>query len=120
MSAIQDLQLSDNTVTRRIGAISKDMQTQLKSDLEICEWFSLQFDESIDIADTAQLAVMVRMVFIDFTVKEELLKILPMKGQTTGEDIYKTFITYASLINMPLQKLSAITTDGGTSNGGKH
>ncbi|XP_023232148.1 zinc finger BED domain-containing protein 5-like [Centruroides sculpturatus] len=112
MSAIQDLQLSDNTVTRRIQAISKDMQTQLKSDLEICEWFSLQFDESTDISDTAQLAVMVRMVFSDFTVKEDLLKILPMKGRTTGEDIYKIFITYAKSIDMPLQKLSAITTDG--------
>ncbi|GFT40985.1 DUF4371 domain-containing protein [Nephila pilipes] len=55
MSAVQDLQLSDNTVTRRIGAISKDMQMQLKSDLEICECFSLQFDKSTDIA---QLAVM--------------------------------------------------------------
>ncbi|XP_023225070.1 zinc finger BED domain-containing protein 5-like [Centruroides sculpturatus] len=111
MSAIQDLQLSDNTITRRIQAISKDMQTQLKSDLEISEWFSLQFDESTDISYIAQLAVMVRMVFSDFTVKD-LLKILPMKGRTTGEDIYKIFITYAKLIDIPLQKLSAITTDG--------
>lgn len=80
LSAIQDLQLSDNTVTRRIHAISSDMQTQLTDDLEICDWFSLQFDESTDISDTAQLAIMVRMVFSDFTVKEELLKVLPMKG----------------------------------------
>jgi hypothetical protein len=54
MSAIQDLQLPDNTVTRRVQAISSDMQTQLKrihaissdmptqlkSDLELCDWFS--------------------------------------------------------------------------------
>ena len=46
VSAIQDLQLSNNTVTRRIHAISTDIQTQLKTDFEICDWFSLQYDES--------------------------------------------------------------------------
>ncbi|XP_075768584.1 general transcription factor II-I repeat domain-containing protein 2A-like [Pelodiscus sinensis] len=88
------------------------MQTQLKDDLEICDWFSLQFDVSTDISDTAQLAVMVRMVFSDFTIKEELLKVLPMKGRTKGEDIYNLFKSYATSISMPLHKLSAITTDG--------
>lgn len=53
MSAIQALQFSDNTVTRRIYDISKDMQTELKSYLEICDWFSLKFDESTDITDVA-------------------------------------------------------------------
>ena len=51
VSAIQDLQLSNNNVTRRIHATSTDIQTQLKTDLEICDWFSLQFDESPDISD---------------------------------------------------------------------
>ncbi|XP_077677617.1 general transcription factor II-I repeat domain-containing protein 2A-like [Eretmochelys imbricata] len=85
------------------------MQTQLKDDLEIWDWFSLQFNESTDILDTAQL---VRMVFSDFTVKEELLKVLPMKGRTKGEDIYNLFKSYATSISMPLHKLSVITTDG--------
>lgn len=120
MTAIQDLQLSNNTVTRRIHAISTDLQTQLKTDLEICDYFSLQFDESTDISDTAQLAVMVRMVFSNFTVKEDLLTILPMKGQTRGEDIYNIFRTYANSINMPLHKLSAITTDGAPAMVGKN
>ena len=120
VSAIQDLQLSNNTVTRRIHAISTDIQTQLKTDLEICDWFSLQFDESTDISDTAQLAVMVRMVFSNFTVKEDMLQILPMKGQTRDEDIYNTFRTYAKSINMPLHKLSVITTDGAPAMVGKN
>ena len=94
--------MSNNTVTRRIHAISADIQTQLKTDLEICDWFLLQIDESIDISDTAQLAVMVRMVFSNFAVKEDMLQILPKKGQTSGEDIYKTFRTYSKSINMPL------------------
>ena len=87
VSAIKDLQFSNMTVTHRIHAISTDIQTQLKTDLEICDWFSLQFDESTDISDTAQLAVMVRMVFSNFTVKEDMLQILPMKGQKRGKYI---------------------------------
>lgn len=53
MLAIQDLQLSDNTISG-IQPISKDMQNQLKSHWEICELFSLQFEESTDISDKAQ------------------------------------------------------------------
>ncbi|KAG8226728.1 hypothetical protein J437_LFUL004378 [Ladona fulva] len=50
ISAIQELQLSDSTVSRRIEAIADDMQSQL-TDKEMREWFSLQFDESTDISD---------------------------------------------------------------------
>ena len=120
VSAIQDLQLSNNTITRRIHAISTDIQTQLNTNLEICDWFSLQFDESTDISDTAQLAVMVRMVFSNFTVKEDMLQILHMKGQTRGDDMYKTFRAYTKSINMPLHKLSLIITDGAPAMVGKN
>jgi hypothetical protein len=118
VSAIKDLHLSNKTVIRRIHAISTDIQTQLRTDLEICDWFWLQFDESTDISDPAKLAVMVRMVFSNFTVKEDMLQILPMKGQPRGEDIYNTFETYVK--SMPLHTLSAITTDGATAMMGKN
>ena len=60
------------------------------------------------------------MVFSNFTVKEDMLQILLMKGQTRGEDIYKTFRTYAKSINMPLHKLPVITTDGAPAMVGKN
>ncbi|KAG8233889.1 hypothetical protein J437_LFUL005216 [Ladona fulva] len=113
LSAIQDLQLSDNTVTRRIHDISKDMQTLLKSDLEICDYFSLQFDESTDVTDTAQLAVMVRMVFSNFTVKEDLLKLLPMKARTTGDveiDLSSFVVNLQSLQNQFEKRFQQFTT----------
>ncbi|XP_067136068.1 general transcription factor II-I repeat domain-containing protein 2A-like [Centruroides vittatus] len=52
------------------------------------------------------------MVFNDFSVKEELLKLLSMQEQTRGEDIYNNFKNYLTEINMPSHKLSAIITDG--------
>ncbi|KAG8239554.1 hypothetical protein J437_LFUL018905 [Ladona fulva] len=69
----------NDTVLRRIEAIADDMQSQLKSDVKTCELFSLQFDESMDISDTSQLAVIIRTVFNNFTVKKELLKIMLLK-----------------------------------------
>ncbi|KAG8227615.1 hypothetical protein J437_LFUL011165 [Ladona fulva] len=59
------------------------------------------------------------MVFNDFTVKEELLKILPLKKRTRGEDIYNIFKTNAAEIGLPLKKLSAITTDAASTMKGR-
>lgn len=86
------------------------MQTHLKYDLEICEWFSSKFHESTYIPDTSELAVMLKIVFSDFSLKD-LLKCLPIKGRSTCEVIYKIFITHAMSTHVPLQKFSAITTD---------
>jgi hypothetical protein len=60
MLARQDLQLSDNILMRRIQVISSDVQTQLNSEMQMCDWFSLQFTELTFITDTAQLAVVMR------------------------------------------------------------
>lgn len=50
-----------------------DATEQLLEDVSNCVAFSLQLDESTDIRDIAQLLVFIRMVFEDFSVKEELL-----------------------------------------------
>lgn len=58
-----------------------------------------------------QLAAMVRMVFSDNLMKEEILTI-PLTGKMKAKSIYHTFKAYASDINLQLQKLVSITTDG--------
>ncbi|GBP19876.1 General transcription factor II-I repeat domain-containing protein 2A [Eumeta japonica] len=45
-------------------------------------------DESTDLSDTAQLAIFIRGVDKEFTVTEKLLALQPLKGTTTGEDIF--------------------------------
>lgn len=47
------------------------------------DFSSLQFDESLDVMDTAQLVVFIRMVFQDCTTKEE--------ESMPGEDIHNKF-----------------------------
>lgn len=48
----------------------------------------------MDVVDIAQLTVFVRMVFKDGSFKEEMLKIIPLKGKTRGEDIFQQFKSY--------------------------
>lgn len=94
MSAIADVQLSANTVTRRVSMLSSDAMGQLEQDIEKCKWFSLQCDESVDSSDTAQLAVFIRMVFNDFSTRDEFFTLLPFKSTTRGVDIYNVSMNY--------------------------
>ncbi|XP_053173285.1 general transcription factor II-I repeat domain-containing protein 2A-like [Scomber japonicus] len=112
VTAIKDMQLSRNTVTRRCEGMAEDVESQLKNDIDACECFSLQFEESTDVVDVAQLCVFIRMVFEDMHAKEELLTILPLKGHTRGVDIFSTFMDFVKKNKLPLFKLISITIDG--------
>lgn len=109
MSAIKDVQLSRQSVTRRVEAMAIDLNQKLKQDIAECKYFSLQFDESTDVVDIAQLCIYIRMSFTDMTSKEDLLTILPLKGNTRGEDIYYEFIKFVE--KFP-NKLVCLATDG--------
>lgn len=112
ITAINAVQLSARTVTRRIEIIATDIKSQLNNDIQESVFFSLQLDESTDVSDTSQLCIIIKMVFDDFSMKEEFLKVLPLKGRTRGSDIYSSFKQYLQDDSIPLEKLSAITTDG--------
>uniref|UniRef100_K7G575 DUF4371 domain-containing protein n=1 Tax=Pelodiscus sinensis TaxID=13735 RepID=K7G575_PELSI len=112
MTAIQGVSLGASAVARRVESLSEDVFQQLQQDQEDCKCFSLQFYESVDMIDTAQLIVFVRMVFKDMTIKEDLLTLLPLKERTRGEDIYNIFKRYVLEKNIPIKKLVSITTDG--------
>ena len=81
-------------------------------DIADCQCFSLQLDESMDVSDTAQLCIFIRMAFTDMTAKEELLTLLPMKEHTRGEDIFQSFNNFITKTQLPVHKLVSITTDG--------
>ncbi|GFQ74704.1 uncharacterized protein TNCT_143011 [Trichonephila clavata] len=112
VSAINTLQLSARTVTRRIEVIVENLEAELANDMENCIFFSLQMDKSTDWTNISQLAICVKMAFSDFTTKEEFLKVLSLKGSTRGEDSFSTFKKYITDVKLPVQKLSSITTDG--------
>jgi len=118
--AILDLQLSRNTVMRRIEKSSQNVTEQLKIDIDRCVTFSLQIDESTDVSDTAQLIVFIRMLLNDFTSKEELLCMISLKERTRGLDIFNSFKERVTLMKLPLFKLVSITTDGAAAMTGRN
>lgn len=111
-SAINSLQLSGATMVRRIENMSLDILSQLKADFRSCKYFAMQLDESTDITDTAQLLVFVRMIFEDFSTKEEMVNVIPLKEHTTGEDIFVAVKELISSFEIVLEKLVGISTDG--------
>jgi hypothetical protein len=52
------------------------------------------------------------MVFENFSIKQELLGMIDLKGRTTGQEIYNSFYSFITKFDVPLHKLVSITTDG--------
>ena len=75
---ISDVQLSRHTVERRISDINMAIESQLQSDFQACEYFSIALDESCDIQDKPQLAIFARFISNDCLIKEELVNIVPL------------------------------------------
>jgi hypothetical protein len=57
---------------------------------------------------------MIRVVFQEYMAKQEILKIPQVNGRTRGE----AFKSFVSTIDMPLNNLPSITTDGAPSTTG--
>ena len=99
-------------MTKRVETLSEDVDQQVLRDMALCEYFSVQLDESLNVTDTAQLIVLVRMVFQDSITKEDFLTLLHLKDRTRGEVVFKELKKYVQDNKVPIIKLVAITTDG--------
>lgn len=78
---LKSIPLSDDTVRRRIGDL---ILSQLVGRLRCCK-FSLQLDESTDVASAAQLIALVRYPW-DGAILEDFLFCKEVPGRTTGGD----------------------------------
>uniref|UniRef100_A0A672ZSE0 Uncharacterized protein n=1 Tax=Sphaeramia orbicularis TaxID=375764 RepID=A0A672ZSE0_9TELE len=84
--------------------------TQVK-DINAAPYFSLALDESTDVSHLSQFSVIARYAAGD-VLREESLAVLPMKGSTRGEDLFKSFIEFTKEKNLPMDELIAVCTDG--------
>ena len=83
------ISLSPNTVAERVNELSGNIYGQLRDKVKDFRAYSVALDESTDTTDTAQLAIYVRGVDDKFHVTEELLRVIPMCGQTTAQEIFR-------------------------------
>jgi hypothetical protein len=115
---LKNIPLSDTTVARRILLISNDLKLQLLSRLSTGK-FSLQLDESTDIANDAILLTYVRY-FYNNEMHEDILFSSKLETITTGKNIFDTLVNFFTNNNVNLKNCISITTDGAASMTGKY
>ena len=110
--AFANISLSRNTVADRINELSENLNCQLKEKVAKFVAFSVASDESTDVSDIAQLAVYIRGVDENMQVTEELVELVPMKGTTTGNDIFVCLVGTLDKIGVDWTKTVSVAIDG--------
>lgn len=118
IASVKQVPLSARTAVRRVDALSSAVQGQLLDALRKADWYSLATDESTDNTDVAQMCVYVRC-FDGKSFREELLSLLPLEGNTTGDILFTKLEELFRQHSLSLDKINFIVTDGAPSMVGK-
>ncbi|XP_051782645.1 general transcription factor II-I repeat domain-containing protein 2-like [Erpetoichthys calabaricus] len=108
---IKDMPLSARTVHDCTIMMTNQIEATQVKDINAAPFFSFALDESTDVSHLSQFSVIARYAVGD-TLCEESLAVLPMKGTTRGEDLFKSFTELAKEKNLPMDKLISVCTDG--------
>ena len=108
----EGISLSLNTFASRVSDLAANVEEQLVATAKDFESFSIALDESTDVSDTAQCAVFIRGVDFSLNMTEEFLELIPLKGITTGRDIFQTLEKCIDKYGLPWDRLVCLATDG--------
>ena len=118
MSCIKSIPMSDTTTGRRMDILATNVFDTLLDQLRKADFMSLAVDESTDNSDIAQLCLYVR--FFDGNVfREDLLGLIALKGQTTGEIIFQKIVDFFKDNELNLENVNMLVTDGAPSMSGR-
>jgi zinc finger BED domain-containing protein 5/7/8/9 len=108
---LEPLSISNNTVKRRIVDMSEDVLEQIVEKVNLSPYFSIQLDESTDIASQAQLLVYIR--YLDNrNFAENFLFCKPLVANTTGEAIFNCLNMFFVENCIDWSKCVGVCTDG--------
>ena len=115
---IKEIPLSADTLCRRIGEMSQDIECQLIDRVKQGK-YALQLDEYADKSGLAQLMVFVRYI-ANGKLEEELLMCVALSGTFTGKDIFSAVNTRLHNQGLLWECCISICTDGAGAVVGKH
>ena len=87
IAAVKQKPLSASTAARRVHVLAEGVQQLVTDGIKEANYVTLTFDESTDNTDISQLCVFVRY-FDGKDFQEELLTLLPLEDNTTGDIIF--------------------------------
>lgn len=107
---------SARTIQRCVEEMANYVRFQQTEGLNNAKIFSLALDESVDVNDIPQLAVMARYCDeSNSSVREELCWLKAMPDTTKGEDVATVITQHYDERGVDMAKIFAITTDGAPS-----
>ncbi|KAM3875808.1 ranBP-type and C3HC4-type zinc finger-containing protein 1-like [Diretmus argenteus] len=111
--------MSDNTIQRRISDMAADVKEQVLDAIRESHFFSIQLDESADVANCAQLMVYVRFIK-ELSVQEEFLFCHPLPAHTIAAELFKALNDFIQENHIDWSRCFGICTDGARAMTGRH
>lgn len=105
--------LSNNTVSRRINDLANNVESELIKRIKL-NYFTIQLDESTDVANCAILLVYVRYIFKN-SIQEDVLFAKPLETYTTGAAIFNLINEYFEKHEINWSFCLGVCTDGAKS-----
>ncbi|XP_068207496.1 protein FAM200C-like [Palaemon carinicauda] len=105
------ISLSNNTIRSRINDMAESIKNQVVQKVRGSQFFSIQLDESTDVANLSQLLVFVRYT-TEKGIAEELLFCNPLQTTAKSQDVMDLINDFFEDTNITWESLVGVCMDG--------
>ena len=111
ISKLEQISMSNDTIKSRIVDMSNNIKHQVITKIQESPMFTIQLDESTDVANLSQLMVFARYMNGP-TIEEEFLFCKPLETTTKAEDVMAVVSTFFGEMNLSWKNIVGVCSDG--------